>query len=400
MSFLGTYSALSKNGYQSIGGKLWTNVQTIDTSTLNFINNSSSAPAFNATGEYMAFSLVSNTGLGSVYIYYNGGSGTNWTLQQTITGFNANDFFGSSLSFNDAGDYLAIGAFSETSGQGAAYIYTRSGTTWTQQQRIVASDGQAGDNFGYTISIDGNANYIIVGAPEEDTTPYTANGAAYVFVRSGTTWTQQQKLLAPAGTRGNSDRFGLSLQISQDGLYAIIGAPTSDLGGPSTDNYGIAYVFLRTGTTWANQSSIQRSGPGVINDLFGRNVGINNDGSKIFCRGPGTTGIYIFSRTGTTWTQSNDINYGAYSPIIINNSGPKTTAMQGTANNIIVGLWVNDRTISIDNDGGIYQIQQELFVAPGPNPNDFGSAVGIARTADVCAIESGNSELIYIFVKE
>ena len=112
--------------------------------------------------------------------------------------------------------------------------------TWTQAAKALASDGGASDNFGFSVSIDGD--YAIVGAMGDDDKA-TNTGSAYVFVRSGTTWTQQAKLTANDGQSG--DNFGESVSISGD--YAIVGVPREDDKGSGA---GAAYIFVRSGTTW------------------------------------------------------------------------------------------------------------------------------------------------------
>ena len=405
MSFLGTASALSKNGYQSVGGAPWNLKQTI--TFASGVSGAPSQPTFSADGNYFAICTNYDTvSTGAVYIYYNGGSGTTWTLQQTILGTISNQGFGSTLNFSDDGSYLAIGAPGETGG-GATYIYYNggSGTTWTLQQRLEASARAAGDFFGGQVSLSGTADYLVVGAQQGDTSPYTNNGAAYVFIRSGTSWTQQQKLLAPIGTRESSASFGSALQISQNGSYTIIGASLYN-GGTTTD-IGIAYIFIRSGSTWSVQASLY--GTGISSSQFGRTVNIDNNGSLVCIREPGGAillqpYLYFYSRSGTSWSQTQVIDYKAYTPIIINNSTTTGTAMQGNGQNLILGLYVNDRAIAISDTTSGYQIEQELFTGITPPPNDFGGSVGIARTANVCAIttttSAGSQNSVFIFTKD
>jgi len=105
---------------------------------------------------------------------------------------------------------------------GAAYVYAHSGTTWTLQQELFASDGSPDDNLGSAASISGDT--LAVGAPNDDTPGGTDAGSAYVFVRAGTTWTEQPQLLAPDGTP--SDGFGSAVSVS--GNTVAVGAPRAD----------------------------------------------------------------------------------------------------------------------------------------------------------------------------
>ena len=223
-----------------------------------------------------------------------------WTQQAKLVASDgaADDFLGRFSSID--GDYAIVGAqYEDTKGlnAGAAYIFVRSGTSWTQQAKLVASDGAASDNFGWSVSISGD--YAIVGAQYEDDKGSNA-GAAYVFVRSGTTWTQQAKLTASDGAA--NDYFGYSVAISGD--YAIVGAYLEDDKGV---NAGAAYVFVRSGTTWTQQAKLLAS-DGETGDVFGQSVSISGVTALIGASGDDDKGssagaAYVFVRSGTAWTQ-------------------------------------------------------------------------------------------------
>jgi hypothetical protein len=165
------------------------------------------------------------------------------------------DIFGCAVALS--GDTALITApWNDDNGtdSGSAYVFIRTGTTWTQQAILLTSDGAAGDQFGYFASLDGNT--ALIGAPADD----SSRGSAYVFTRTGTTWTQQQKLLASDGAAG--DNFGTFNTLSGD--TAFIGAPFDDDNGT---NSGSAYVFTRTGTTWTQQQKLLAS-DGATGDQF------------------------------------------------------------------------------------------------------------------------------------
>ncbi len=241
-------------------------------------------------------------GAGAAYIFTR--SGTTWSQQQKIVASDAeqSDYFGKSSAIS--GDTVVVGAKSEDTGAsnaGAAYIFTRSGTTWSQQQKIQASDAQASDYFGSRSSIDGDT--VVVGAYAEDAGGSNA-GAAYVFTRSGTTWSQQAKLTASDAQAG--DYFGRSSAISGDTV--VVGAYTEDAGG---SNAGAAYIFTRSGTTWTQQAKITASDAQAA-DMFGETVDIDGDTVVVGAFGEDTEGAaagaaYIFTRSGTTWTQDKKI---------------------------------------------------------------------------------------------
>jgi hypothetical protein len=232
---------------------------------------------------------------GSAYIYFRDGS--SWIAQAKLTAGDgaADEHFGGSVSIS--GDYVIVGADMDDdkgSNSGSAYIYFRDGSSWTEQAKLVASDGADNDYFGYTVSISGD--YAIVGAPYDDINGVNS-GSAYIFYRSGTSWTEQVKLMASDGAAW--DEFGWSVGISGD--YAIVGAYYDDDKG--TDS-GSAYIFSRSGTSWSEQAKLT-AGDGVASDVFGISVGISGDYAIVgACGVDGMKGsAYIFNRNDTIWTE-------------------------------------------------------------------------------------------------
>ena len=155
-------------------------------------------------------------------------SGTAWSQQAELTAADgaANDYFGTSVAIS--GSTVVVGAPSKNSSTGAAYVFVRSGTAWSQQAELTAADGASGDSFGTSVAISGTT--AMVGAPSKD----SSTGAAYVFARSGTAWPQQAKLTAADATAG--DQFGYWVGIS--GPTAVVGAPNRNSGT------GAAYAFV------------------------------------------------------------------------------------------------------------------------------------------------------------
>lgn len=177
---------------------------------------------------------------------------------------------------------------------GSVYVFVRSGTTWTQQAKLLAPDGHEHDYFGDTVAISGDT--IVVGAPgyDEPTPPFggTWEGAVYVFVRTGTSWTFQSEL------KSFSAGFGDSVAISGDTL--VVGAP--DLGS------GHASVFVRSGTVWSFHATLQPAGLSSIAE-FGCSVAVQGDTALVGARldfdagGNFDGSAYVFTRSGTVWTQ-------------------------------------------------------------------------------------------------
>jgi FG-GAP repeat/Putative Ig domain len=239
---------------------------------------------------------------GSAYVFVR--NGARWTRQQMLTGSDSakDGWFGSSVGIS--GDTVIVGATNEEVGantdQGAAYIFVRNGTTWTQQKRLTSSDGEMYDYFGNTVAISGDT--AIVGAESHDTDEHTRQGAAYIYVRSGATWTERQKLVASDGVEG--DRFGESVAINGD--TAVIGAVGKN------DSRGAAYVFALSGATMIEQQKLTARNR-APNDDFGWSVAISGDTVVVgTLRGGGAINApkgsaYVFVRSGETWSQQQEL---------------------------------------------------------------------------------------------
>ena len=205
------------------------------------------------------------------------------------------DFFGDSVSIS--GDYAIVGAYGNDDNgdlSGSAYIFKRDGTSWSEQDKLGASDGAAYDCFGRSVSISGD--YAIVGANQDDDNGDNS-GSAYIFKRDGGNWSEQAKLVASDGEAG--DYFGCSVSVSGD--YAIVGAYGDDDNGTYS---GSAYIFKRDETNWSEQAKLVAS-DGAVNDYFGVSVSIINDYTIIGASGVDsfTGSAYIFRRDGGTWSE-------------------------------------------------------------------------------------------------
>ena len=235
---------------------------------------------------------------GSAYVFVR--SGTTWSQQAKLTAADAaaGDLFGNSVAIS--GDSIVVGASGDDDGgidSGSAYVFVRSGGTWSQQAKLTANDAGAGDRLGISGAISGDS--IVIGASGDDDGGIDS-GSAYVFVRSGGTWSQQAKLAANDAT--TNDNFGNSVAISGDTV--AVGASRDDDGGP---NSGSAYVFVRGSTTWSQQAKLTAAAA-AAGDLFGNSVAISGDSIVVGASGDDDGGIdsgsaYVFVRSGGTWSQ-------------------------------------------------------------------------------------------------
>lgn len=289
------------------------------------------------------------------------------------------------VAINSDGTYFIGGARTEdpvgASGGGKAYIFTRSGTSWSQQATLESSDVQGNDQFGYSVAINSNGTIAAVGALGEDGgagDPLSAAGAAYIFTRSGTTWSQQVKLTA--SNAGAADQLGQTIDIDEAGEYLLVSAHGEDGPTDSTSSVGCAYVFKRTGSSWAEQAILRPSDP-AANMNFSRSCAINSEGNICVLGAIGVSSnagaVYVFTRSGEEWTQQAKI------------SGPGgATTYFGNAVAINEGNTIAvraNRTSSAVNYDGV------LYVYQVTDPTDPDSSWTLKKTFKSSDIADGDN---------
>jgi len=311
---------------------------------------------------------------GSVYVFVRQASG--WVQQQKLVANPAaEEIFGSSVAID--GDTIVVGAPSAgaTGGgfRGAAYVFTRTGTTWTQQQMLIGSANGV-ENLGADVAIRGDT--IVLGTDRGNI--LTATSRALVFVRNGGIWQEQQVLTASDTTAG--DLFGLSVGIS--GETIVVGAPFAVINGDI--RRGAAYVFVRSGTSWIEQQKLTAP-DGRANDQFGIAVTISGETLAIGApvdesAGSQNRGVYIFTRSGSVWTLEQKIN-----PDDGQNDDRFSGAISLDGDNILIAA--SNQNIGTNRDqGAVYHFarigtnwsqQRKLTASDGAEDDFFGSAVAI-----------------------
>jgi hypothetical protein len=223
---------------------------------------------------------LSSSSAGSVVVFSR--SGTRWNQQATLRPKDGDvlDAFGRDVAIS--GGTIAIGAPNHKSGrnwdQGAVYVFIGGSAFWTQQAKLVASDGRAYDVFGNAVAM-GN-NTIAVGAASAEIGSNNRQGAAYVFVRTNNAWSQQAKLTAGDGAA--EDLFGFDLAVNGVGTRVAVGAPLADVAGKR--NQGAAYVFISNGSPFWTQHAKLTAPDGAADDLFGWAVAV--DGYEVVVGAP------------------------------------------------------------------------------------------------------------------
>jgi hypothetical protein len=307
---------------------------------------------------------------GAVYVFTR--AGDSWSQQAYVKASNTGrrasegellgdgDQFGLSLALSGDGNTMAVGAPSEDSAAtgingdqandaaqsaGSVYVFSRTGNTWTQQAYVKGSNTEAGDLFGYDVSLSEDGKTLVAAGYDEDGSGRGVNvdqgngvngsGAIYVFSREGTSW-KQDAYLKGSRSEGN-DALGFSVAISGDGSTIVAGAGDEsclvgginpqgcDMDKPedaSGGTAGAAYVWVRSGDTWREQAFIKASNPD-LQDSFGANLAVSRDGNTLLVgaamedsRARGINGdqqddsatesgaAYLFTRSGAAWSQA------------------------------------------------------------------------------------------------
>ncbi len=229
---------------------------------------------------------------GAVYVFTR--SGSTWTQVAEFTAKSPKTFseFGTALAVSHDGRTIVVGAPQENSFAGAVYVFSRGASGWVQRSRLAVSDTPDFLGFGSSVAMGQDGQSLIVGAPK------TAgfSGAAYVFVRSGSSWVQTAAL----GSGVTDGLFGQSVDLSHDSDVALVGAPQS------SNVNGAAYVFTRTGAVW-QQTAVLTAGDAGVDDYFGFSVALGHDAETALIGAPNrdafTGAAYAFGRIGTQWTQ-------------------------------------------------------------------------------------------------
>ena len=334
--------------------------------------------------------------------------GTTWSQQGRLVQTNPQMTSGSSSSNKNnfgesvaiSGDYVIIGArLDDGNGtspnnkdrQGAAVIFVRSGTTWSEQQEIFANDPASVDYFGNDVDIDGD--YAIVGAPFDDDGS-SATGSAYIFKRSGTSWNQEAKINAFSGgpytysSPLGGTFFGASVAI--DGDYAVVAR--GQLQNQWSTNYSYAYVFKRDNTDWNGEDTFETGGGYV---LGGSSVDIDGDNLVV----AGSEHVITVRRTGTDWNQSAKVKKDVHSVSI---SGDYVI---GSKNNTITNIWNNSYptitsvALAADNSTIAVTLSEAVYSTSGGSGNleasDFvfsmsGGWANLTSTTPTSISASGN----------
>ena len=399
---------------------------------------------------------------GAVYVYRN--DGVSWDNVDYLKASNpgAGDRFGFSIALSADGSTLAVGSLddSDSTGDGSAndndlaadsgavFIFRFDGATWMQEAYIKASNAEAGDLFGSSVSLSADGNTLIVGAPGEDSgrngagNPQFDNsaddsGAAYLFAFTGQTWSQVAVI--KSSNTDSGDGFGTAVAMSDGGTRILIGAPaersvSTGIDGDQTDNSlpqaGAAYLFAYDGADLIQEAYLKPGRQLRGGSAFGGVLDVSGDGTVVaigaVAEESAATGInadpgvgvsedsgavYVFRTNGTEWTQEAYIkasNTGAGdafgSAIALGFDGSELLIAAPGEDSQGIGVQGNDADDALGESGGAYYLrfdgigwrQQTYLKASNTDSNDrFGTAVAISADGHRAVVgapgESGSS---------
>lgn len=320
------------------------------------------------------------TNSGAVYIFVR--DGADWDHQAYVKATNteADDFFGSSIALSSDGDTLAIGAANEDSGaagvggdqtnngvsaSGAVYVYIRTNTVWQYQAYVKATNTDAGDNFGNSVALSADGDWLAVGAPgeasnatapkgDQNNNSKPRSGAVYIYERTNATW--DDRVYIKAFNSDSFDSFGESVALSAAADTLAVGAPgEGSIDGDKDDNSapkaGAAYVFTRAGNVWAQQAYIKSSDI-TDDDEFGRSLDLSANGDQLVLGAVGEDS----SKLGVVDQQYDDLANGSGAAYVFVRTD---------------GVWAQQTQIKASNTG---------------SGDDFGSSVSLADDGQTLAV--------------
>lgn len=345
MSLTNTFTSASINGWRSVSSSNYF-------LNSNLINDAPLVTSFGYTtsiSDNCEYIIVGTIDADNSYIFKNNYDGT--YTQQASFSYAENLFL---VSINSTGDYAVV-----TTGQSltsTVYVYIRSGSTWSLQQSFTVV-------FGGRAEISGDANYIIVGGRTSGNRPQ-----ASIYIRSGSTWTLQQTI-APGGVVGSAD----SVTINYDGTYIAFASQDQN------SQLGRIYMYTRSGTSWTNQAALNLSDYSAQININASctSLSMNYAGTFVVVNAPYAPPTnypgqaFIFKRTGSTWAYNGSLT----------GQGPADESFAFgvrvcKSEDIFIASATFADTAGYTNNGAIYVFQKPindpvlLQILPGPNQNN------------------------------
>jgi hypothetical protein len=300
--------------------------------------------------------------------------------------------FGSSVALSQDGSTALIGGILDDGQLGAAWVYVRSGSTYVEQKKLVGNGETPAGEFGQSVALSANGNTALIGAPDDEgansglTTP-SNGGAAWVFTRSGTTWSTGTKISPAVGGANNPSNFGTAVAVSANGTTALIGGPGD---GPGT---GAVVEYTGGGSSWTFQQRFVPNDESAPSG-FGNAIAISADsntaviGDENDNNTPIGGAAWVFTRSGTTWTQQgtklvpSDASSGA--------DVGSSVAISGDGNTVLIGADNDSGMVGAaflyTRSAGVWREAQKLIGAKEGGGATFGFSVALATDGQTAMV--------------
>jgi hypothetical protein len=343
-------------------------------------------------GSSVAISADGNTALvgspayktfeGAAWVYVRSGSA--WTQQAELVGSKGSKLAqqGFSVALSADGDTAIVGGpQDEGSGEefrGAAWVFTRTGSEWKEQAKLVGAGGTTKAGQGEGVSLSSNGNTALIGGYTDS----NGVGGAWVFTRAGTTWTQQGEKLVGAHGAEPTIEEGTSVALSGDGETALIGGPFAE------KEMGAAWVFTRSGSTWKEQAKLPAGTGAGENTGEGQSVALSGDGNTALVGGPGeneaTGAAWVFTRSGESWSQQGGALLGEDATAKEAQQG-HSVSLSEDGNTALVGGYHDDVSVgaawAFVRSGSTWG-EQEKMVGTGSKGGFSTQGTGVALSGD------------------
>jgi len=280
-------------------GSAWVQLQQL-TGTASIQSSLGVSVAISADGNtILAGGANDDNNKGAVWVFTRSG-GLFGQQAKLVAGNASNDGYqGASVACSADGNMVIFGAPGDNFGTGAAFVYNRAGSTWSQTTKLMGSNSFSElQEMGTSVGVSADGNTVIVGAKNARNTSIDdlPTGAAYVFTLSGGSWAQQARLTGPA----TAALFGWAASISGDGNTVAVGAPNDN------GNQGGTWIFTRSGSSWSQEAILLPTGK-VGESKTGSSLALTDSGDRLLVGGPqdnsGAGATWVFDRIGTTWLQ-------------------------------------------------------------------------------------------------
>jgi hypothetical protein len=304
---------------------------------------------------------------------------------------------GASVALSANGDTALIGAPFYKTGAGAAWVYVREGGKWAQQAKLVGKNASALAHQGYSVALSADGDTALVGAPENAGPSEEFYGATYVFVRESGIWHEQAKLIAATGATTKGAQ-GSSVSLSASGDTALVGAEKNEESGGRAP--GAAFVFTRSGSMWSQQGGalIGKHPAGEVAE--GESVSLAGNGETALIGGPSSSpslsepelgAAWVFTLAGGIWSEQTELAPGTGATI--HTAQGDAVALSGNGETAIVGGPGYKDAIGA---AWVYVRNGEKWEQQGPplQGNDAGTLEADLEGQSVALSEDGDTALI------